>query len=414
LPIEIEMVRIERGSVNFADLSIKPTFETGIQELSGMIKGLSARPDARADVQLAGQVDRYTPVKITGKVNYFAAVSYSDLHMAFRNLELTSMSPYSGKFAGYRIERGKLNVTLNYLVKNRKLDAKHKIIIDQLQLGEHVDSPDATSLPVKLGIALLKDRNGVIDLDIPVSGNLDDPKFKVWPIIWQVVINLFTKIVTSPFALLGSLFGASEEISYVDFGVGSSVLSAASKNKLQTLAKALNERPSLNLDLPLVAKPTVDGPALAEQYWRADRERLARRRLGARASNAASIAKLIGSPQDYRALLEDAYFETFHKKPVVPQPTAAAAAAPQLAASSRAPKSEAPIPDNVANAWLEQQLKAKITIGGSDFDALARERAQKVQSIILDGTGIDPARVFVITAPPLAPDAPLRMQLALH
>jgi hypothetical protein len=401
--------------MNFADLSIKPNFETGIQELSGTIKGLSARPDARADVQLAGQVDRYTPVKITGKVNYFAAVSYTDLHMAFRNLELTSMSPYSGKFAGYRIERGKLNVTLNYLVKKRKLEAKHKIIIDQLQLGDQVDSPDATSLPVKLAIALLKDRNGVIDLDIPVSGNLDDPKFKVWPIVWQVVINLFTKIVTSPFALLGSLFGASEEISYVDFGVGSAVLSAGAKNKLQTLAKALTERPSLNLDLPLVVKPDVDGPALAEQYWRADRERHARRRLGARASNADSIAKLIGSAKDYRALLEGAYFEAFHRKAVVPQSVAApGAAAPQIAASSRAPKSAAPIPDSVANAWIEQQLKARITVGPSDFDALARERAQKVQAVILEGTGIDPARVFVITAPPLAPDAALRMQLALH
>jgi hypothetical protein len=413
MPMEIELVRVDQGSMNFADLSLKPNFETGIQQLSGTIQGLSSRVDALADVQLAGQVDRYTPVKITGKVNYFAAVSYTDLHMAFRNLELTSMSPYSGKFAGYRIERGKLNVTLNYLVKKRKLHAKHKIIIDQLQLGDHVDSPDATGLPVKLAIALLKDRNGVIDLDIPVSGNLDDPKFKVWPIIWQVVVNLLTKIVTSPFALLGSLFGASEEISFVDFSSGSAALSAAGQGKLRTLAKALKERPALNLDLPLVVKPDVDGPALAEQYWRADRERHVRRRLGARASNADSIAKLIATPKEYRAVLESAYREAYGKKAVVPPPTAAA---PQTAAVSSAPKAgaEAQVPDSVANTWLEQQLKAKIAIGQSDFEALARERAQKVQGIILEGTGIDPARVFVITAAPLTADAALRMQLALH
>jgi len=417
MPIEIDSVRIDRGSMNFADLSLKPNFETGIQQLSGSIKGLSARPDARADVRLAGQVDRYTPVKITGKVNYFAAVSYTDLDMAFRNLELTSMSPYSGKFAGYRIERGKLNVTLNYLIKKRKLNAKHKIVIDQLQLGERVDSPDATSLPVKLAVALLKDRNGVIDLDIPVSGNLDDPKFKVWPIIWQVVGNLLTKVVTSPFALLGSLFGASEEISYVDFGSGSAALSPAAQNKLRTLAKALHERPALNLDLPLVVKPDVDGPALVEQYWRADRERLVRQRLGARASNADSIARLIGTPKEYRAVLEGAYRQAFGKKPVIPPPKAAiATATPQMSAASSAPKatSQAAVPDSVANAWLEQQLKARIAIGQSDYDALARERAARVQGIILDGTGIDPSRVFVITASPLAPDAALRMQLALH
>jgi hypothetical protein len=419
LPIEIDMVRIDQGSMNFADLSIKPGFETGIQQLSGSIKGLSGRADARADVQLAGQVDRYTPVKITGKVNYFAAVSHTDLHMAFRNLELTKMSPYSGKFAGYLIERGKLNVSLNYLIKQRKLAAKHKIIIDQLQLGEHVDSLDATSLPVKLAIALLKDRNGVIDLDIPVSGNLDDPKFKVWPIIWQVVANLLTKIVTSPFALLGSLFGASEEISFVEFTSGSTVLSTAAQNKLRTLAKALDARPALNLDLPLVVKPDVDGPALMDQYWQAERERLARRRLGARSSNAQSIAKLLATTKHYRALLEVAYRDAFGKKPTIPRPRATASAAPpQVSAASRAPKApahaEAPIQDSVAVAWLEQQLRSKMTVGRSDFDALARARAQRVQGIILDGTGIDPARVFVITAAPLPPDAALRMQLALH
>lgn len=421
LPIEIDLVRVNAGSVNFSDRSIKPNFETGIQTLSGTIKGLSARPDARADVQLEGQVDRYTPVKITGKVNYFAAVTYTDLRLAFRNLELTSLSPYSGKFAGYRIERGKLKVNLNYLVKKRRLDAKHKIVIDQLQLGDAVESPDATSLPVKLAIALLKDRNGVIDLDIPVSGNLDDPQFRVWPIIWQVVVNLLTKIVTSPFALLGSLFGAGEEISYVDFTPASSELSAATKAKLQTLTKALVERPALNLDLPLVIKPDVDGPALLELRWQAERERLARRKLGARANDAAALAKELTTPKDYRALLEAAYREAYGKKPAYPQPPAAAVPRPTPAPTIQdrkppptAAKAPPAYPDSEAIKWLEPKLRAKISIGPSDFEELARERAQQVQAVILDQTGIDPSRVFVITGDPLAPDAPLRMQLALH
>jgi hypothetical protein len=408
LPVEIDMVRIADGSLSFADRSLKPNFDIGIQKLAGQIKGLSARPDARADVQLEGQVDRYTPVKITGKVNYFAAVTYTDLRMAFRNLELTSFSPYSGKFAGYRIERGKLKVNLNYLVKKRRLEAKHKIIVDQLQLGAAVDSPDATSLPVKLAVALLKDRNGVIDLDIPVSGNLDDPKFRVWPIIGQVVLNLLTKIVTSPFALLGSLFGAGEEISYLDLSPATAVLSPNAQNKLQTLRRALVERPALNLDLPLVVKPSVDGPVLLELRWQEQRERLARRKLGAQAKDAA-VARLLATAQDYRALLEADYLDTFKKKPQYPQPKAAAAVPPPSAA-----KAPATIPDAEAVRWLEQQLKARITIAQADFDELARERAQRVQAVILDGTGIDPARVFVITADPLAADAPLRMQLALH
>jgi uncharacterized protein involved in outer membrane biogenesis len=410
LPIEIDVVNVDSGSVSFADRSIKPHFETGIQMLSGSIKGLSARPDARADVQLAGQVDRYTPVKITGKVNYFAAVSYTDLQLAFRNLELTSFSPYSGRFAGYKIERGKLKVNLNYLVKKRRLNAKHKVVIDQLQLGAAVTSPDATSLPVKLAVALLKDRNGVIDLDIPVSGNLDDPKFKVWPIVWQVVVNLLTKIVTSPFALLGSLFGGGEDISYVELAPASATLSAGAKAKLQTLSKALSERPALNLDLPLVVKPDVDEPALRAQRWQEERERLARKRLGARGQDPTAVSRALATPKDYRAALEAGYREAFGKAPALPQP------APQPTAAGDSKKKSQPpaLPDAVAIAWIEDKLEARISVGPSDLEALARERAQQVQSVILDGTGIDPARVFVITSEPLAADTALRMQLALH
>jgi uncharacterized protein involved in outer membrane biogenesis len=391
LPIEVELVRVDRGSVNFTDRSIKPNFETGIQHLSGTIKGLSGRAGARADVRLAGEVDRYTPVKITGKVNYFAAVTYTDLHLNFRNLELTGLSPYSGKFAGYRIERGKLNVDLVYLINKRRLDAKHKIIVNQLQLGERVESPDATSLPVKLAIALLKDRNGVIELDLPVSGNLDDPEFRVWPIVWKVVLNLLTKAVTAPFALLGSLFGGGDEISYVEFAPGSATLSPAARAKLQTLAKALDARPALNLDVPLVVKPDVDRAALAELRWRADRDKLASRRLTAQGNSPEAIARLLATPKDYRTLLEASYREAFSKQP-------------QLL----------PVLDAEVIVLLEKQLKARISIGQTDLDELARARAQQVQASILDGTGIDPGRVFVITAEPLTPESPLRMQLALH
>jgi uncharacterized protein involved in outer membrane biogenesis len=433
LPIEIDLVRVDGGSVNFADRSIKPNFETGIQNLSGTIKGLSGHTGARADVRLAGEVDRYTPVKITGRVNYFAAVTYTDLHLNFRNLELTGLSPYSGKFAGYRIERGKLNVDLVYLINKRRLDAKHKIIVNQLQLGEHVESPDATSLPVKLAIALLKDRDGVIELDLPVSGNLDDPEFQVWPIVWKVLLNLLTKAVTAPFALLGSLFGGGDEISYVEFAPGSATLSPAARARLQTLAKALDARPALNLDVPLVVKPDVDRAALGELRWRADRDRLASRRLAARA-NPEAIARLLATPKDYRALLEASYREAFGVQPQLLQPTAAGALPPVQApppatgtptqrssraevikgASQSATQVPSPILDADAIVLLEHQLKARITIGQADVDELARARAQQVQACILDGTGIDPGRVFVITAPPLTAEQPLRMQLALH
>ena len=146
-----------------------------------------------------------------------SAALYTDLAMSFRNIELSTFNPYSGKFAGYNISKGKLTTELHYKVDGRKLDAQHHIIVEQLEFGDKTESKDAVSLPVKLAVALLKDRNGVIDLNLPVTGSLDDPKFKLGPIIWKVFVNILEKAVTAPFALLGSLFGGGPDLQFVDF-----------------------------------------------------------------------------------------------------------------------------------------------------------------------------------------------------
>ena len=202
-PIQIGTVRIDNGSTNFADLSIKPNFATGIDKLKGTISGLSSDPASRAKVVLDGQVDRYSPVTIRGEVNPLAAEAWLDMAMSFRNIEMASFTPYSGRFAGYTIRRGKLSADLNYKLNERKLDADHKIVIDQLELGDKVESPDSIGLPLKLAVALLRDRNGVIDIELPVSGSLDDPQFRVGPIVWKVFVNLLSKAVTAPFSPAG-------------------------------------------------------------------------------------------------------------------------------------------------------------------------------------------------------------------
>jgi hypothetical protein len=409
LPIEIRLVRVIDGSMNFADLSIKPNFATGIQELNGTIKGLSARPDARAEVHIDGKVERYAPVTITGQVNYFAAVTHTDLQMSFHNMELTAFSPYSGKFAGYRIDRGKLSIDLNYKVENRKLEARHKLIVSQLELGERVESPDATELPVKLAVALLKDRDGDIKLELPlISGSLDDPEFSVAPLIWRFLVGLVTKIVTSPFALLGSLFGAGEELATVEFSPGSALLDAAARGRIATLAHALEFRPAVNLDVPLVTSPDADRAAIGEQRWQDQRRELARRRLGARAAEPRAIEALLASPADYRALLEEAYRSAFQHRAEIPAPTPAAGAA-------------ASDPNASAIAWLEPALRSRIVVDPADLDELAKARASAVQFALLEGTGIDPGRVFIVTGqgPGAAPAAatergPVKLQLALH
>ena len=141
--------------------------------------------------------------------------------MSYRGIDLTGVTPYSGHFAGYKIAKGKLTADLKYHIEDRKLTASHHIVVDQLQLGDKVDSPDAVNLPLKLAVALLKDRNGVIDLDLPVTGSLDDPQFRIGPIIWKVFVNLLEKAVTAPFSLLGHLFGGGDQVNIMEFAPGS-------------------------------------------------------------------------------------------------------------------------------------------------------------------------------------------------
>ncbi|MBC7522008.1 MAG: DUF748 domain-containing protein, partial [Sandarakinorhabdus sp.] len=211
-PISIGAVVVRDSTIGFQDFSIEPNFAASIQGFNGTVTGLSTAPGSQAKFNLKGYViDRYAPVSITGKANVFAYDADTDLTATFKNIELPVFNPYSGRFAGYAIAKGKLSTTLHYRIVNRGLKADHNIVIDQLTWGQATDSKEKVSLPIRLATSLLKDKNGVIDLDVPVGGTLDDPKFKVWPIIWQIVGNVFSKLITAPFALIGGLFGGGPD-----------------------------------------------------------------------------------------------------------------------------------------------------------------------------------------------------------
>jgi outer membrane protein OmpA-like peptidoglycan-associated protein len=265
MPITIDTVRIENGVLDFSDLFIKPKFAADAKNLRGSVKGLSSKPRTRADVLLEGEVNKYSPVKISGQINPLSEEKYADLVMSFKNFDLTTTSPYSGKFAGYRIEKGKLSLNLKYKVSGDDFSGENEIVVEQLTLGERVESPDATELPVSLAVALLKDSNGNIELDVPVEGDLNDPHFDYGKVVSDAVSKIITNIVSSPFAALGSLVGGSgEELSHIEFEFGSATLRPEQIEKLDKLAKALQERPGLRLEITGRADKEDDRSVLTE------------------------------------------------------------------------------------------------------------------------------------------------------
>ncbi len=268
-PLAIERLRIVGANAEFADLSLTPQFGTRMHDLSGIVAGLSTDPATTALVELDGKVDDYGSARLRGSIQPFRATDFTDLKLTFRNLEMAELTPYSGKFAGRKIDSGKLSVDLEYKIKQRQLTGDNKFVINTLKLGERVDSPDAMKLPLDLAIALLQDSNGVIDLDLPISGSLDDPQFSYGKIIWKAIVNVLTKLVTAPFRALGKLLGvSSEQMEAVNFDPGSSTLLPPEQEKLKLLAEAMAKRPALTLTLEPGYDPEADRRALQEQAMR--------------------------------------------------------------------------------------------------------------------------------------------------
>ena len=258
-------IEIKDGSANFADFSLTPNFATVIQQLNGHIGTLDNQVNSVAKVDINGKVDRYAPVTIKGSLMPFDPLKQLDIATAFKHVELTTLTPYSGKFAGYRIQKGRLNLDLHYKITDGKLNASNQLLLEELQLGERVDSPDAVDLPVRLAIALLKDRKGRIAIDLPVQGDLNNPEFKVAPLVWKTLRNLITRAVSAPFNFIAGLASNSAvELNEVIFLPGEHTINPEAAKGLDTLTQALKERPQLRLEVEGASRADLDGPLLAE------------------------------------------------------------------------------------------------------------------------------------------------------
>jgi len=260
----INKINIINAGLDFSDRSLIPKFNAGIYNLHGDISELSSNKGARAKIDLAGKVDKYAPVTIKGAVNPFSDELYTDIEMLFKEIELTTFTPYSGKFAGYKIDKGKLSLGLNYKLSENKLIAENKVTLDQFTLGEAVSSKEATSLPIKLALSLLKDSNGIIEISLPIRGDIDNPDFHYASVIWGALGNVITGIISSPFKALASLVGGnSDDLDHVTFTANSFNINEAEQTKLKSLAKALLQKPALYIEIRGLSSPLIDHDEMA-------------------------------------------------------------------------------------------------------------------------------------------------------
>jgi uncharacterized protein involved in outer membrane biogenesis len=312
LGIRIGAVDIDNGSANFADFSLTPNFATAVQQLNGRIGTIDNRQATPARINIQGKVDRYAPVIISGALNPFDPMASLDITTSFKRVELTTLTPYSGKFAGYRIRKGRLNLDLHYLITKGQLKAENKLLVEQLQLGDKVDSPDAVDLPLRLAIALLKDSQGRIAIELPVSGDLNSPQFSVMPIVWQTLRNLMVRAAQAPFKFIGGLVsgGGSEDLSTVSFRPGSDELGTEAQAALMKLAAALKERPTLRLEIEGTSVQASDGPLIAQQRLEREYQNTYYKMAQRRGDKVPATAAEMQVPEDDKPAMLEAIYRT--------------------------------------------------------------------------------------------------------
>ncbi len=424
--IVVGKVLISEGEYTFSDHSIEPNVRMAINQFEGTITGLSSENLTKADVNLKATVDGAGPISVTGKLDPFGATRHVDLKIDFKNVDLLPVSPYSGKYAGYELARGKLALDIKFLLEGDKIDATDLITLNQFTFGAPVQSPDATSLPVRLGVALLKDTEGKIVIDVPVQGSLTDPNFRIGKVVWRVIINLLTKAAVSPFGLLGSMFGGGgDELGYQDFAPGAAVLQATEIKKLETMVKALTNRPGLSVDL----EGSYDGPAdtfALKQNKLADAVR--RAIWEAKHATDPTVAppeQLVITPEENAVMVKKLFDEKFPPgtqfgAPLGKAPVAAAPPPPAkkgfigrvvdfvtfknarsekpAAVESAKPEAVKPGDAAVTGPSIEEmtgRLAETIVVTDNDLRALAQARAQHVRDYFINVGKIDPERLFL-------------------
>ncbi|HKX61892.1 MAG TPA: DUF748 domain-containing protein, partial [Verrucomicrobiae bacterium] len=410
LPIDVSLAAIvfTNGRVQFTDRMVSPAAEVSIEQLNGAIRGVSSRPDSRADIDIHGQVEKTGPVHLKGALYPMFVGRDTTMEVRLNTMDLHPTGPYVGKFLGYRLSKGRLGVELKYEIRDGKVVGANLIKLDQFTLGEKVNSPDALPLPIKLGLAILKDRNGLIELDVPVEGRLDDPEFSLGRVVTRAVLNIITKIATSPFAALGAVFGGGgEELSYQEFVPGSAELQAGAAEKLDKLANGLFERPGLQLEIEGAVDAVQDGAALRRQKLEAELRLSKWQALSKSARAQTPVESVPITPEEFAAFIEKRYQSNFSPSAVAARtggtatnalPTPGRAKpipdAPNKGAvvlrsepTERAPKAEA--------QTMADQVIGLVPLSDAEYMQLATQRAKRVRDYLLQSGKVSQDRILM-------------------
>lgn len=369
--ISLGQITLQGGQVRYTDNFIKPNYTATISSIAGKVGAFGTQSTQPADVLLEAQFDHNAPLTISGSVNPLAPMATVDLTAKANSVELTDMTSYSTKYAGYPLTKGKLSFDVHYKLDQGNLTADNHIYIDQLTFGDYIDGPDATKLPVRLAVSLLKDSNGVIDLHVPVSGSVSDPEFSLGGVILRAFLNLIAKAALSPFSLLSSVFGGGDELSFIVFNPGAATLTPDAITHLETMAKALTARPALKLDISGRADPQLDKPGLREAMVA---QRIKRQMIRDVVGKGDSVdtSTMQVPPESYDKYLKRAYdAESFAK-----------------------PRNFIGLAKTLPSADMKKLMLTNMQVTDDNLQRLAEQRAEVVRKWL--AAKVDPNRLFVV------------------
>ncbi len=394
--IDVGKVTINDGSANFADLSLPLPFATAIHSMAGEVGNISSHRGEPATVAIKGTVDESGSADISGNLDPFAPTDLLKMDLIFKNVHMPKLSPYSAKFAGREIAGGKLSLDLKYRIENGQLDSQNNFVIDQLTLGKKVESADAPSLPLDLAVALLQDSNGRIDLDIPVTGDLNDPEFHYGPVVWKAIGNILLKAATAPFKLLGALLpgggGDSENLEFIGFEPGDATLSEPEIAGLGAIAEVMAKRPQLTLLAPSAYSATTDKQALQKI------------RLEQRVQTQLAAVTAIDGKSAERIALEQIYTAEFSQTELDNLQAANTRSADESGGAAQ-------LDETAYLASLRSSLEKDEVVTTAELELLADQRAEAIIDYLVNSAGVATTRLRKNDITTVEPDAEGRVQL---